>query len=94
MIETLKCAVNRVTKNGVQLSENERLSAYEALKAVTANAAYQYFEEAQRGTIEKGKKADFAVLSGNPLDTGGEKSLNIKVTATFKEGEAVYQGDG
>lgn len=45
MLETIWCAVNRKTKTGVLLGGNERISAYEALKAVTINAAYQYFEE-------------------------------------------------
>ncbi|MBM6839916.1 amidohydrolase, partial [Clostridium saudiense] len=40
MLETIWCAVNRVTKNGILLGENERISPLDAVKAVTKNAAH------------------------------------------------------
>jgi dihydroorotase-like cyclic amidohydrolase len=45
----------------------QRATPLEALKAVTAWAAYQNFEEDQKGTLEPGKLADLVVLSANPL---------------------------
>ena len=50
MLETVWCAVRRVTKGGVQLSEAESVSPMQALEAVTLNGAYQYFEEGDKGT--------------------------------------------
>ena len=62
----------------------------EALKAVTANAAYQYFEEKEKGSITPGKLADLVVLSENPLEISKEKIRDIRVLATFKEGNCIY----
>ena len=61
-------AVSRTTLAGVVLGENERISAREALRSVTIDAAYEHRTEHDRGSIEIGKLADFAVLSDNPLD--------------------------
>ena len=58
MLETIWCAVKRQTKNGVTLGTDEQISVYNALKGVTINAAYQYFEEHLKGSIKEGKKAD------------------------------------
>ena len=58
MLETIWCAVNRTTKDGILLGKDERISPMEALKAVTKNAAYQYFEENIKGTLKEGKLAD------------------------------------
>lgn len=90
MLETIWCACARTTKEGVALGESERLPVYEALKAVTVNAAYQYGEEKDKGSIEPGKRADFCVLSENPLAVPVDALKNIRVLATYKHGEAVY----
>lgn len=46
---------------------DERISAYEALKCVTINSAWQHFDEDEKGSISVGKQADFAILNVNPL---------------------------
>ena len=43
------------------------MSAYEALKCVTINSAWQIYEEDAKGSISVGKQADFAILNVNPL---------------------------
>lgn len=48
-------------------TRDERVEAYEAMKCVTINSAWQNFEEEEKGSISVGKQADFAVLSMNPL---------------------------
>ncbi len=93
MLETIWCAVNRITKNGVALGKEECVSIYDALKAVTLNAAYQYGEENDKGSISEGKKADFVVLSENPLETDKTKIREIKVLKTFKEGNLIFHID-
>lgn len=70
MLETLWCAVNRLTRSGVLLGADERLPVLEALRAVTGNGAYQYFEEKDKGSIAEGKRADFVILSGQSPQGG------------------------
>ncbi|WP_343209419.1 amidohydrolase [Anaerolentibacter hominis] len=91
MIDTIWCAVNRRTKSGHLLGGQERISVYEALKAVTINAAYQYFEEDRKGSIRPGKLADLIILSKNPLKMKAEDLRDIKVLETIKEGKVVMK---
>lgn len=90
MLETVWCAVNRITKNGVVLGKEERISPLEALKAITINAAYQYFEEDLKGSIKENKLADLVILDANPLKVNKDDIRNIKVLETIKEGKTVY----
>lgn len=91
VMECVWCAVNRTTSSGTVLGVDERTGAYEALRAVTSNAAYQYFEEGSRGRIDVGKRADLVVLSKNPLKTPPERLRDIEVLATVKDGKTVYR---
>ena len=91
MLETIDIAVNRKTKNGIILGEDEKIDVYDALKAVTINAAYSYFEEDKKGSIKPGKVADFVILSDNPLTVDKEKIKDIKILNTWKNGKEVYK---
>ncbi len=91
MLETIWCAVNRKTKAGIVLGENQKISVIEALKAVTINAAYQYFEEGIKGSIEVGKQADFIILNENPIKVNPDKIKDILVLETIKNGEIIYK---
>ena len=90
MMETLWCAVNRVTKEGVQLSEAEKVTPYEGLKALTVNGAYEIWEENSKGTIEPGKRADLVILDRNPLTVPPMDIRTIRVMTTLKDGVEVY----
>ena len=90
-IRVLDTAVNRTTRSGDTLGVDERISPYIALKAMTDWAAYQYYEEKEKGTIEVGKLADFVILDKNPLTIQSDKIKDINVLATYKEGENIYQ---
>ncbi|NND61652.1 MAG: amidohydrolase [Flavobacteriaceae bacterium] len=69
----------------------EALSREEAIKGMTIWAAYSNFEENEKGSLEKGKFADFVVLDTN-LMTCEEKDIpNTKVIATFINGEKVFE---
>ena len=83
MLETIWCAVKRQTKSGKILGEDERISVYDALKGVTINAAYSYFEETEKGSIEEGKKAQFVILDKNPLEVPIDEISNIKIVKTI-----------
>src|SRR5699024_4954058 len=91
MLHTIWCAVNRITRNGVSIGPEERVSVYEALKAVTINAAYAYFEEDIKGTLEEGKLADLVILDKNPLKVDPYAIKDIQVLETIKEGVTVYE---
>ena len=90
MLETIWCAVNRRTKNGIILGADQRISVWEALKAVTVNAACQYFEENQKGSIAPGKRADFVILSENPMEIPKDQIRKIRILETVKDGERIF----
>ena len=79
MIRLLWSTTNRLTRSGKVLGPDQRISTYEALKAMTINAAYQHFEEDIKGTIEVGKLADLVVLSENPLSMQTQDLLNLRL---------------
>lgn len=84
-------AVNRKTMSGRILGEDQCLSVMEALKAVTLNGAYQYFEETEKGSIEVGKVADFVILSDNPCKVDKSKIKDIQILKTIKEDQVVFE---
>lgn len=90
-ILALHNAVNRETQSGRILGEDQRLTVMEAIKALTINGAYQYFEENEKGSIEVGKLADFVILDKNPLEVENSEIKNIKVLQTIKEGNTIYK---
>lgn len=91
MLEALWCAVNRRTKDGLILGEEQRLTPLEALRAITINGAYQYDEEREKGSILPGKRADFVILSDNPLTVDPMALKELAVLQTIKDGKTVYQ---
>ncbi len=93
LLEAAWCAVNRVTKAGAQLDEDQKVTPYQAMRAITFNGAYQYGEEDLKGTLEAGKLADLVVLDRNPLAVDPREIRDIKVLATIKEGEVIYRRD-
>jgi hypothetical protein len=80
-------AVNRKTFSGQTLGEDQRIDAYKALQGFTINAAYQYNEETQKGTLAKGMLADLVQLDRNPLKVGSDDIKNIRVIQTIKHGK-------
>lgn len=91
MLHTVWCAVNRITRNGVSIGQEETIGVYDALKAVTINAAYAYFEEDIKGTVEEEKLADLVILDRNPLEVDPYEIKDIKVIETIKEGVTLYK---
>jgi hypothetical protein len=84
-------SVNRISRSGHVIGPDERITAYDGLRALTIDAAHQYGEEASKGSIETGKLADFAILDANPTKVGAAAIKDIKVTETIKEGKTVYR---
>ncbi len=90
MIRLLWSTTNRKTRSGKVLGEEQKISTYAALEAMTINAADQHFEEDIKGTIEVGKQADLVILSEDPLSIHPEKLLNLKVVATYSKGKEIF----
>ena len=84
-------AVNRTTRTGMVLGPDERIDVRDALKAITINAAYQYQEENDKGSLKRGKLADLVILDQNPLTIHPKKLREIKVVETIKEGKTVFK---
>ena len=66
------------------------LDRKEALKGMTIWAAKSNFEENEKGSLEKGKMADFVMLDQDLLSASGDKLLNARVQLTVLNGEKVY----
>ncbi|MCI8455449.1 MAG: amidohydrolase [Lachnospiraceae bacterium] len=91
MLHSIWCAVNRYSRSGSIIGEDQKISVYEALKAVTLNAAYQYFEENEKGSIKEGKRADLIILDQSPLEVAPKDIKNLKVLMTIKDGNVIFQ---
>ena len=63
----------------------------QALRMFTCHGAYASFEENIKGSVEPGKLADLAVVSGNLIETPREKIKELKVDMTIIGGEVVYE---
>ena len=90
MIRLLWATANRLTRSGQVLGEAQRLDTLEALRAVTANAAYQSFEECCKGTLTPGKQADLVVLSRDPMSMPAADLLDLDVVETVSRGATVF----
>jgi len=86
-LHTMWCAVNRLTPKGRVLGEHEKISAQDALHAVTLGAAYVLHMDDQIGSIEAGKSADFAILEQNPLEVDPLHIRDIEVWGTVLSGD-------
>ncbi|MDT0651288.1 amidohydrolase [Autumnicola edwardsiae] len=69
---------------------NEALSREETLRGMTIWAAFSNFEEDEKGSIEKGKFADFIVLDQDIMKVKAENIPGIKVLETYVNGEKVF----
>jgi hypothetical protein len=91
IMRLVSITVNRLTRSGYVLGPDQRASVLEALYSVTQGAAYQYFEEDEKGSITVGKRADFVVLEINPLTIDPLQLENVGVVETFARGKSVYK---
>ena len=91
---TAWCAVNRLTASGVVLGPDERISVDEALWAITQGAAYTLKLDHEIGSIEVGKRADFAVLDDDPRAGPPETLKDIGVWGTVVGGHVFAARDG
>ncbi|MGB3314738.1 MAG: amidohydrolase [Albidovulum sp.] len=91
-LHLIHTTVTRRTHSGRVLGEHQRISALSALRAHTIDAAWQVFQENDRGSIEPGKLADLVILDANPLDRP-DRIDTIRVDQTWRRGARVYQAE-
>jgi predicted amidohydrolase YtcJ len=84
-------AVNRTTRSGYVLGPKQRINPYVALKAMTIWSAEQIFDEKTKGSLVKGKLADFVILDKNPIKVDSKTINDIQIMETVKEGKSVYK---
>ena len=83
---TAWCAVNRLTASGRVQGDHEKITVAEALYAITLGAAYTLKLDGEIGSIEAGKRADFAVLEDDPTEVPPEALKDVPVWGTVQDG--------
>lgn len=89
VLHAIQCCV---TREGFH--PEQALSPAQALRLFTRDAAYLQFEEAEKGTLAAGKRADLVVLSANPLAVATERIADIRVLRTVCAGRITYDAEG
>jgi hypothetical protein len=80
-------AINRVTSQNSSFSQDQKISVYEGMKAITIDAARTLNLEKQIGSIAEGKRSNLVILNENPFSVNPMKIKDIKVLATVFEGD-------
>ncbi|MCP3102584.1 amidohydrolase [Myxococcus sp. K15C18031901] len=89
-LRLLDAAVNRTTRSGAVLGEEQRVGVRDALVGLTRGNATLYSEEGTKGTIAPGMRADLVVLSDDPLTVEPHALKDLKVLLTVKDGEDLF----
>jgi predicted amidohydrolase YtcJ len=94
VVHGLATVVTRMTDEGTPpggWEPQQRLSIEAALRHYTRDAAYAESAERERGTLAKGKAADFVVLSQDLLAVAPERIKDVKVLLTVLGGQDSYR---
>ncbi len=92
----LAVAISRSNAEGEPVGgwrPEETVTREQALAAYTANAAYAGFAEGRFGRLAAGERADFVLLSGDPLLAAPEEIRDIRVLETWIAGRRVYDAE-
>lgn len=82
--------ITHITEHGTSILPEESISRLDALSAYTINNAFKSGEESIKGSIEKGKLADFVILDTDFLQCAPEQFLDMPVSETILNGKMVY----
>jgi predicted amidohydrolase YtcJ len=91
---TIYAASTRRTESGEVIGADESVSRQEALRMMTSAAAKFSFDEKDRGSIEAGKLADFAVLDTDLLSCTPEQLRAIRPDLTVIGGRVAFERTG
>lgn len=83
--------VNRRTASGRVLNPAEALTVDEAVRAYTHGSAYAVHEEGDKGTLRRGKLADFVTLSDDLWATAPDRIREVTVTRTVVGGRTEFE---
>jgi len=92
-LKGIEAAVTRMTEAGDPPGgwyPEGRISAEAALRHYTSDSAWGTHDEAERGTLEVGKFADFVVLSQNILEIDPTQISETKVLRTVMGGRTTF----
>jgi predicted amidohydrolase YtcJ len=89
-LKGIYAAVTRLAENGQQVAPSQAITAMEALRMYTVDAAYSCFLEGKLGSLSRGKIADLVVLNGDPLRAGPTELMDLRVEMTLMDGKVVY----
>lgn len=93
-MEAVQAAVTRVTRRGAKLGPADlAISVDTALRGHTISAATVLGREDDLGSLEIGKRADFAVLAADPYEVAPETIAEIRVEQTWVDGVRQYVAD-
>jgi hypothetical protein len=70
---------------------DEKMTRAQALKSYTLDAAYGAFQEKVKGSIEKGKLADFTVFSQDLMTVPDDQLLSTEVVMTIVGGKVEFE---
>lgn len=88
---SIQASVQEVTNQGTPYAPKEAISAHEAIRCYTRNAAFAGFAGHQLGVIAPGYLADFTILAERPADVLPGAIDKIEVLGTVLGGEMAYQ---
>ncbi|HSR69008.1 MAG TPA: amidohydrolase [Acidobacteriota bacterium] len=95
-LEGIYAALTRRTLDGANPQgwvPEEKISLEQALQAYTRNAAYASFQEDLKGTLEKGKLADFVVIDRDLSAIPAAEIREAQILRTVVGGEVVFSAD-
>ncbi len=88
-LRLIQTAVQRETRTGQTINEEQQISIEDALKAMTIDAAWQIHKEDKLGSLSEGKYADFIILDRNPLKVEVSELHTINCLETYVAGNRV-----
>ena len=91
-IESL--VTRRARSNGKVYGPGQRLSPDQAIRLWTMGSAFLQFEEREKGSITKGKRADIVILAADPGSVPPEEIETIKVMTTIIGGKIAFERVG